>query len=89
MITTLAEEINEMSKLENSDINTLGQLMQKAVLTFGGTLLMYLETLRTDAMNGVEEQSWEGNDVGTAYWNGRFDMANQLIDMLQPFANSD
>ena len=78
-----------MSKQENLDIQTMGLAMQEAVLTFGATLLIYLDEQRSNAMNYADESFSAKNEVGLAYWNGRTDLANQLISMLQPLANGE
>lgn len=89
MIPILAKEINEMSKQENSDIQTMGLAMQEAVLTFGATLLIYLDEQRSNAMNYADESFSAKNEVGLAYWNGRTDLSNQLIDLLKPLTEGD
>ncbi len=76
-----------MSKDQESYADTLCTTMQQAVLIFGGTLLLYLDQQLSDAMNNADERFAAEDFEGCRYWNGRADLANQLIGLLQPLAN--
>lgn len=78
-----------MSQENDSHLPALCAAMQDSILLFGETIVWYLEMHLSDAMNNAAEKYGDGDESGAAYWNGRADICNTLITMLQPLSGQE